>query len=84
MVFGFTHLVHAAPIHGSLQMQGINVFLIALSLACFRTVLTLTSLADIVHLDNKPSPLNSVDENVATGESVVAPGTNKFNLTATL
>lgn len=52
--------------------------------ACSRNADILTSLADIVHLDNKSSPLNSVDEDEATGESVMAPGTNELNLTATL
>lgn len=83
MVFEFTNFVHAAPVHHSLSMRRMNVFLLALSSACFRIVLTLTSLADIVHLDNKSSPLNSVDKDEATGESVVAPCTNEFNLTAT-
>lgn len=69
--------------HCSLHMQDACVFSLAILSACFRTADTLTSLADIVHLDNESSPLNSVDKDEATGESEVAPGTNEFNLTAT-
>jgi hypothetical protein len=46
-------------------------------------VLSTTSLVERVHFDNESSSLDSVDEDVATGESVVAPSANKGNRTST-
>jgi hypothetical protein len=43
----------------------------------------MTSLVERVHFDNKSSSLNGVDEDVTTGESVVAPSANKSNRAST-
>jgi hypothetical protein len=64
-------------------MQYTSVRSAVLSSACSATVLSMTSLAERVHFHNKSSSLNGVDENVTTGESVVAPSANESNRAST-
>lgn len=55
------------------------MLLVTLSLRTLESVLSMALLVELVELDHESTPVNGVDENEATGESVVAPGAGESN-----